>query len=320
MSTISFIIPAYNAEKFIGEAIESALNQTRPAKEIIVVDDASTDRTVEIARGFGERVKVLVNEKNSGPGHSRNAGVAASAGDYLAFLDADDILLNQHLEIMGGLLDRWPEAGMAISCIKRFGFGEACPGPVWRCEPCLDKPADLFALAMRGYLVHTCNHVYRKTAFHNVSGFRELDDFTRGRRIQVEDNDLFFRLSSQTQIVASREPTVLYRLHPDQSSRQAPGHTLLWRYRMRLLRELKRGKSRLYGLGLDRARRGWEEKLDRTWTDRDYRMLRSCVLYGLHEPDLRKITCRYVFRALTPGWVVGFHDLVFRRVKNQAQS
>ena len=68
-------------------------NQTRPAKEIVVVDDASTDRTVEIARSFGDRVKVLVNEVNSGPGHSRNAGVAASTGDYLAFLDADDLSL-----------------------------------------------------------------------------------------------------------------------------------------------------------------------------------------------------------------------------------
>ena len=88
MSTISVIIPAYNTEKFIGEAIESALNQTRPAAEVIVVDDASKDGTAQIARSFGDRVTVLANERNSGPGHSRNVGVEHSTGEFLAFLDA----------------------------------------------------------------------------------------------------------------------------------------------------------------------------------------------------------------------------------------
>jgi glycosyltransferase involved in cell wall biosynthesis len=117
MPVISVIIPAYNAVKYLAEAIESALAQTRPAKEIIVVDDASTDRTVEIARSFGDRVTVLQNAVNSGPGHSRNVGVAASTGEYLAFLDADDKWLPEHLEDLAGLLDQWPEAARWESTI-----------------------------------------------------------------------------------------------------------------------------------------------------------------------------------------------------------
>ena len=86
MSSISVIIPAYNAEKYIGEAIESALNQTRPAAEIIVVDDGSTDGTAAVAEKFGSPVRLIRNPENLGVGASRNRGVQASRGEYVAYL------------------------------------------------------------------------------------------------------------------------------------------------------------------------------------------------------------------------------------------
>ena len=89
---VSILIPAYNAEKWIGYTLESALAQTWPRKEIIVVDDGSTDKTVEIARGFVSKQVVVVSTKNRGAAAARNHALRMSQGDYIQWLDADDIL------------------------------------------------------------------------------------------------------------------------------------------------------------------------------------------------------------------------------------
>ena len=85
----SVVIPAFNAASTLARAIESVREQSRPAHEIIVVDDGSTDDTAEVARQFGEAVR-LIRQPNSGVSVARNAGAAAATGDWLAFLDADD--------------------------------------------------------------------------------------------------------------------------------------------------------------------------------------------------------------------------------------
>jgi glycosyltransferase involved in cell wall biosynthesis len=87
MPSISVIVPAYNAEATLGACIESLRSQTLPAAEIIVVDDGSRDRTVEVARQRGATVIAL--ERNGGPGVARNAGAAAATGEILAFTDSD---------------------------------------------------------------------------------------------------------------------------------------------------------------------------------------------------------------------------------------
>ena len=87
---ISAVIPCYNAAAFIGEAIDSALGQSRPPDEIVVVDDGSTDASAEVIRGFGARVRLVV-QPNGGIGAARNRSLAEASGDGIAFLDADDV-------------------------------------------------------------------------------------------------------------------------------------------------------------------------------------------------------------------------------------
>jgi len=89
MVRFSVIIPAYNSAATLARAIESVCGQTRPAHEIIVVDDGSTDATAAVARGYGEAVR-LIQQPNSGVATARNAGASAATGAWLAFLDADD--------------------------------------------------------------------------------------------------------------------------------------------------------------------------------------------------------------------------------------
>lgn len=96
MDTISVIIPAYNAEAFLSEAIDSVLSQKcNETLEVIVINDGSTDNTESVAKRY-DSVKYLRQEQ-SGPGAARNAGLAVCSGQYIAFLDADDIWTEEKL-------------------------------------------------------------------------------------------------------------------------------------------------------------------------------------------------------------------------------
>jgi glycosyltransferase involved in cell wall biosynthesis len=97
---ISVVIPAYNAEKYIGQCIEGILHQTHKDLEIIVVDDGSTDRTAEIATAYSE-VK-LISQTNQGQSVARNVGAAAATGDYIHFMDADDLVNIDYYALMAG--------------------------------------------------------------------------------------------------------------------------------------------------------------------------------------------------------------------------
>jgi len=84
------VIPAFNAEPYLAEAIQSVLAQGIPGIQVVVVDDGSTDGTAEVAAGFGAQV-ALIRQPNAGIGAARNAGVERAVGNFLAFLDADDV-------------------------------------------------------------------------------------------------------------------------------------------------------------------------------------------------------------------------------------
>jgi glycosyltransferase involved in cell wall biosynthesis len=103
MTKISVIISVYNGENYLRHAIESVLDQDYDNKEIIVLDDGSTDRTSEIAQQFGEQV-IYIYQANKGLGAGRNTGLKASSGNYIAFLDHDDVWapgkLSKQMDIM----------------------------------------------------------------------------------------------------------------------------------------------------------------------------------------------------------------------------
>ena len=96
---VSIVMPSYNSEKYIKASIESVLNQTYPKWELLIVDDCSTDKTVEIIKSLkDERIKFFQNEKNSGAAISRNKALREVKGQWIAFLDSDDLWLPTKLE------------------------------------------------------------------------------------------------------------------------------------------------------------------------------------------------------------------------------
>lgn len=117
---VSVIIPAYNAERFLTRAMRSALAQTYPHLELIVVDDGSTDGTAGIIRAFRDgRVRHL-SQPNRGQGAARNLGIRASTGRYVTFLDADDVYLPQKVERQVGFLTTHPECEIVFCDALHF--------------------------------------------------------------------------------------------------------------------------------------------------------------------------------------------------------
>ncbi len=106
--TVSVVIPAYNAGKYVGRAIDSVLAQTHRADEIIVVDDGSTDNTADVAHGYGDKIR-FIRQENAGASVARNTGIEAAASEWIAFLDADDEWLPRKLQLQTEHLRRNPD-------------------------------------------------------------------------------------------------------------------------------------------------------------------------------------------------------------------
>lgn len=109
---VSAIITAYNSEVFVAEAISSVLEQTCPVDEIVVIDDGSTDHTRDIVESFSQRGVRYIYQKNQGPGAARNCGIRATSGEFLAFLDADDVWLKDKIKIQLDFLSEHPEVAL----------------------------------------------------------------------------------------------------------------------------------------------------------------------------------------------------------------
>jgi glycosyltransferase involved in cell wall biosynthesis len=116
---ISVVIPVYNTERYVAEAIDSVLSQTRAPDEVIVVDDGSTDRTPAILESFASRIIVL-RQEHCGPATTLNTGLARVTGDHLAFHDADDIWLPGKLKLQCDLLSTAPEIEAVFGMVRQF--------------------------------------------------------------------------------------------------------------------------------------------------------------------------------------------------------
>ena len=108
---VSIIIPVYNDESHVADAIESALAQTSASVEVIVVDDGSTDGTADILKRYEDRI-AIVSQENQGPSAARNKGIRMSRGEYVSFIDSDDFITPEKSALQAGMLDKDPKVGL----------------------------------------------------------------------------------------------------------------------------------------------------------------------------------------------------------------
>jgi len=117
--SVSVVIPAYNAAAYLPAALASVFEQRGAELDVLVIDDGSTDATVEVARRHAPRVRVL-GQAHRGIGAARNAGVAAAVGQFVAYLDADDLWPEGRLKVLLDSLDAAPSAGLAAGRLRCF--------------------------------------------------------------------------------------------------------------------------------------------------------------------------------------------------------
>ncbi len=171
MAKVSVIIPVYNGAATIGRALASVFAQTFTDYEIVVVNDGSTDDTASVLAGYGDRVRTILMT-NSGPSAARNAGVSASSGEYLAFLDDDDEWMPRKLELSIPVLDREADCVLAYTrafkldrCGRRAGTldgqTEGAESPTMK--QLLDRPWNVVPSQL----------VVRRRAFEQCGGFPE---------------------------------------------------------------------------------------------------------------------------------------------------
>lgn len=185
----SVVIPLYNKEKSVGRAIESVLAQTHTDFELIVVDDGSTDGGAAVAETYKDERLRVIRQSNAGVSAARNAGIAAAAGEFVAFLDADDVWLPGYLALMRELISRFPAAGVYASAYESIGAGgvSACYAGGTEFEN--ERYAligDYFAASIHRCLLTASSVVVRKKVFSEAGGFNTA--LSRG-----EDRDMWRR-------------------------------------------------------------------------------------------------------------------------------
>jgi glycosyltransferase involved in cell wall biosynthesis len=208
MPLISVIIPAYNGEKTITKTIESVLNQTFTDFEIIVINDGSQDATLDIINSLKDfRLKVF-SYSNAGQAVSRNRGFSHSSGEFIAFLDADDLWIPTKLEAQLKALQDNPQAAVAYSWSDFIDE----KGEFLRGASRSTLSGDVYAkLLLTDFLDNGSNPLIRRQALIEVGGFDET-------LTPAEDWDMWLRLAARYHFVLVPAPQILYRLSANSES------------------------------------------------------------------------------------------------------
>src|ERR1700688_4006588 len=204
MVRVSAVIAVYNGARTIDRAIESALEQEFSGCELIVVDDGSTDSTVERLKQWGDKIRVL-RQANSGPSAARNTGARIATGEYIAFLDADDAWTPAKLSRTVAALDAEPEAVLAYSNFTPVDdSGREIRERLF--EDNNDHAPSMEELLTRWWPILTSTVVMRRDTFERCGGFSE--EF---RSAGYEDPYLWLLAREHGKFVYLNEPLVVYR-------------------------------------------------------------------------------------------------------------
>jgi glycosyltransferase involved in cell wall biosynthesis len=180
---VSILIPCYNAERWIKQAIHSSIAQTWPEKEVIVVDDGSTDGSLEIIRSFGDRV-VWETGPNRGGNAARNRLLELAHGEWLQYLDADDYLMCDKIERQMHFIAQHPEADIVFGPITLEHWSQQKANRELILIP---EPHDPWVLLARWYLPQTGAPLWRKHIIREVGGWKRVQPC-------CQEHELYLRL------------------------------------------------------------------------------------------------------------------------------
>ena len=198
---VSVIIPLYNEEKYVDDAINSVLNQTYQDFEIIVVDDESTDNSRLVIKNFNDpRIKYFY-KKNSGPNLSRNYGIERAQGELIAFLDADDIWTPHKLEIQVKKIKEDPNIGLVFGWVYYIDSNSNLTG-----QTRYDIDKDYYINILLGnYVDNGSTPLIRKTCFDKVGFFKNMQP--------AGDWDMWIRIAKEYDFANVKDYIAMYRIH-----------------------------------------------------------------------------------------------------------
>ena len=207
----SVIITCHNQALFIENAVNSALSQSYKAREVIVVDDASSDNSVDILKAFGNSLRLICATENIGANPARNLGTSIAAGDYLVFLDGDDLLSPWALSTYKTVIS----ATQAPIVLSRLFFFEGTQPPETG-----ETPGEITFVEYENLIQKDRMHrasasatVVKRTTFHQVGGWTET-------LFHLDDLDIMMKLGVSGRCVQILSPaTTCYRVHPGNTVR-----------------------------------------------------------------------------------------------------
>ena len=205
MPKITVLMPVYNCELYIREAIDSILNQTLTDFEFLIIDDASTDKTVEVIKTYNEgRIKLVVKPSNTGYTNSLNYGLQVAKGEYIARMDGDDISFSERFAKQVAFLDANPDV---VLCGSWFSIIDS--GTVKK----LPENNEAIKLALlRGNCIAHPSVMMRKQILNELSVVYDVS------KEPAEDYDLWVRLLSLGKLHNLQEALLNYRMHSTQVS------------------------------------------------------------------------------------------------------
>jgi len=205
MPSISVVVPSYNAERTILQTVESVQKQTLSNIEIIIINDGSTDRTLELLQSITDQRLKIVSCKNGGLPVARNRGISHAKGEFISFIDADDLWRPDKLELQLAALQQHPDAGVAYSWTSYFIDGQE--ESIFPYHPVFFEGNVYDKLLVNNIVGNGSNILVRRKAIESVGEFEPTLK-------SCEDWDFYIRLAAKWHFVVVPKHQILYRQSP----------------------------------------------------------------------------------------------------------
>ena len=303
---VSVIIRTYNRAVLLQQAIQSVLGQTFQDFEIIVVNNSSTDNTIEVVKSFKDERIRIINTRNKGIiAKSRNVGLKESQGDYIAFLDDDDLWCPEKLEIQVEYLRKHPEYYLVYSNAWIIDETGARKGLIMDLE--LFKEGEIFKYLVKCNFIPQLTVLMKREVFDNIGFFNEDHSV-----VPVDDYEYWLRVALQYKIGFVEEPLARYRVHSGGMSRAANLAPAQQKILFSLLEDpsvpnKNKIEERVYELYYPSAMYNWTNSANVAAK----KELREYLSYNLRHANLTN-----VFKALRFGVLFNFKYSNLKRIKN----
>ena len=232
MKQVSIIIPLYNTERYVQLALESALAQTYKNIEVIVIDDGSTDDGVNICRRIRDERIRIIQQENRGLSGARNTGIRHAKGEFVAFLDADDLWLPEKVEKHIDHLEKFPEIGVSFSYSK---FINEYDQPLGLYQFSKIKNITPLDLLCRTPIGNGSAAVFRKKVFEDIQFPAEVNSVLENHYFdetfrETQDVECWMRIAVQTnwRMEGIPEPLTLYRVNSQGISANLDKKLIAW--------------------------------------------------------------------------------------------